>query len=384
MKYHTILCFFSTFLIQFYFSSCVTSYEEEDVEVIKIDIPNHNRQINLSSLTKNPQYVKLHTDSLFLIGDIRKIVYHGKIFVQNFKKIFVFNSDGSPSFVINNRGLAENEYYEINDFWVDTKKNQIEVWDKVKRRMFFFSLVNGDFIESQKWDLHAKYFKKSNGYYFFYSDEEYHKDANKPSVLYCIDEEGNIINKFFKSRVGNLYPFNTPEFLSVSNGDIYFDYAPFNTIYRITEWSIEAKYQLEINNSIVSEQEMLDMSGLREPDRYRKLFKNFYFSTGETKVGEFGLKVIINSKGERLICFIDTENNNYQIGRFLFDDFHLKQPVYYANICQNKLVSFIDSYKLVNSDQSYSHLAEHNPALFEVIKLSRQIDNPVLILSDLK
>jgi hypothetical protein len=384
MKYFFISFLILISLISLLFTSCKHNSTLDNSLELKIDVDNAVQQINLSEISKNSKIIKLYTDSVYLIGDIRNIIYAKKIYVQNMQKILVFNSDGSPSYSINNRGKAGGEYYEIDDFYVDTVNNIVEVWDRVNRKILVYDDITGDFIKTYSLDLDARFFKKLKEYYFFYSDAAYAEKGEKKEKIYCLDSDKKVIKKYLNSDYITLYSFSTPQFLSTYNENIYFDDAPLCNIYKINKRECKIAYKINIGNNSITKEEFLSMEQLRSPERSKLLRSKYNYSIGQTVVYENGIKLTIFGKGKGYFCFYNPINNHYHIGPTIYDDSYLKIPIWYTNINNNKLICQIPTYKIINSKVDYGPMEGDNPELYKMIKNLKKFDNPILIISDLK
>ena len=250
--------------------------------------------------------------------------------------------------------------------------------------MFIYDDNTGDFIRSYKWDLDVRYFKKTDGNYFFHSDAAYVKSGEKASRIFCVNQNGEVKNRYLRSNYVNLYSFGTPEFLSVYNEKVYYDDAPLSIIYEITDKKCKIAYKIDINDNTMTKEEFLCMKDLRAPERSKKLVKDYIFSRGKTNIGMHGIKFEIIANGMWHICFYNPESNNYLIGKEIFEDSYLNIPIWYRNICNEKLICYIDSYKVIKSGENYKNLANTNPELFYIIKNLNKFDNPILIISEIK
>ncbi|GEM_PF-3390960 len=373
-----------SFFVILFVISCTKQSNTEKYKVLKINTDKSSENIKLSQITNNFKFIKLYTDSLFLIGDIRNIVYKNKIYVQNFQKILVFFPNGSPAYAVNKQGRAGAEYYEINDFHVDTNNNIIEIWDKVRRKLLIFNDNNGRFIKSYKIDIDAYYFKKIKQDYFFYSSGCYLKQGKSTARIFSVNKKGNINNSFLESDYINLYSFSTPAFLSVNNGCVFYDDAPLSEIYKINNNEIELVYKFDINNNTITKGEYLSLRNLRASDRLNQLRRKYNYSIGQTNVNKYCIKFEIMAKSKWYIGFYNIKSNNYYIANNIIEDSILKIPVWYKNICNDKLISYIPSYKILNSNVNYEPLVKTNPEIYKIIKSIHKFDNPIVIISNLK
>lgn len=363
-------------------NSCKKNNSSEEFQIISVNTKNFSEKIKLSSIAETPDIIKLYTDSIFMIGDIRQIKYEDKIYIQNFQKILAFNENGTPSFVINKQGKAGAEYYEINDFHINKIKNQVEVWDRVKRTMFYYN-QSGKFIKSVKLNIDANYFKKIDNYYFFYSSASFSGFGEKASRIYCLNEKGDIINEFLKSDHTKLYSFSTPHFLSVSGNALYYDDAPLNKIYKITEKGCDLAYVIDVDGESMTLNDLMEMKDLRSGERFRRITDLYCYSIGITRIWDNGIYLEVNSKRKGYHCFYFPQQKKTLVGTELIEDYFLNGSIYFSNISDNKIICLLPAYKL-KAYKENDDLREVNQELFNIIRNSRRLDNPVLFVANLK
>jgi hypothetical protein len=381
-------------MIRFYFIiiilTVILSYscnkKGSNIETKKLEIKTSNsvKNLSLSKIAKNTHLVKLHTDSVFLIGAIRKIVLKENIYVQNFKKLLVYDSDGIPIFAINNTGKAGDEYYEINDFYVDTINNVIEIWDRVKRTLFLYDNYTGILIKKIKINIDANFFRKLDNDYIFYSNGSYSSKNKEVARVFHVNSNYEIKEEFLRSDYVKMYHFNTPEFLSEINSEIYVEEAPLSKIWHITKQGCNLSYEINIDNQTMTKEEYISMRNLRSSDRFRKLWNEYTLSLGETNVNQLCIKLSIRANGNGYYCFYNPRNDHYHLTENIFEDTYLNIPIWYSNICNNKIICQIPTYKVIESGVDYEPLAKTNPDLYNMIKDLNKFDNPILIISDLK
>lgn len=365
--------------------SCKESKINDDIEIVKLNTNDAKPGIKLSEISGNPKFIKLYTDSLFLIGDIRQIFYaQDKIYLQNFTKILVYNADGTPEFIINNKGKAAEEYYEINDFYVDTVKNRIKVWDRVKRKMLVYHGETGDYINSFGLNIDARYFKILENNYIFYGGLFYSGESGSEADIIFVDENGNILKKCFAHQYKSMYSFSTPEYFSVCDDKIYYDDAPLSIIWKVSENNCKPLYKFEINNNTLQLDDYLLLKDLRAPKRFKKLLKEYNFSTGQTNVFKYGIKFIVNGNSKSYLGFYSFNTKNSMLSQALIEDEYLNVPIWYSNIIGNKLICSVNSHKLLEADLDLQKLNKQNHELYNIIRATNKYDNPLLIISDLK
>jgi len=141
-----------TFLLIIILSSCKFNEIEDNFnsELINIEIkPNHFlSDIYLSQIIEDYRLVQLETNEDCLIGNIHKIVCHkGFILIFDFlnQTLFQYSENGNYIRKIGKRGRGPGEFLELQDFTIDSIRNQIWLLDFKKIHKFSFE---GKYIES--------------------------------------------------------------------------------------------------------------------------------------------------------------------------------------------------------------------------------------------
>lgn len=184
--------------------SCTTSPKER-IEIINLTKGLKNsRQINLSEIASDIEYISLETVKDSYIGYIEHVKFcNGFIFILDSKSngIYIFNNKGKYVTQINRNGKGPGEYIRIYDLEISPKDTSIFVFDVEVHKLIKYDF-KGQFV--REWRL-----QEQSSCAFALLDElsfvfltAYPRNAyNDGYSLTVYDSNLNILNKFVNKDI---------------------------------------------------------------------------------------------------------------------------------------------------------------------------------------
>ena len=194
--------------------------------------------------------------------------------------------------------------------------------------------------------------------------------------------KGDIVNEYLKSDHIKLYSYSSPHFLSVSGNTLYYDDAPLNRIYQITEKGCDLAYAIDVDGKSMTLNDLMEMKDLSSVERAHKIKDLNSYCTGKTRIWDNGIYLEVRSNGKWYSCFHYPHKKKTLVGKGLIEDYFLNGSIYFSNISDNKIICLLPAYKL-KAYKENNNLRETNPELFNIIRNLKRFDNPVLFVANL-
>lgn len=139
-------------------AACTSKGSMETVSDYNIDLANVAPE-QMSTLVDTVIFMPVVENNGQLPRDVNKLrTYNGKIYFSDYKygseKIFVYNDDGTPCFVIDAKGPGPNEYSGISTFTVN--ENGIAIIDRFQPKFILFDPETGEYIKSMQMPFQPK------------------------------------------------------------------------------------------------------------------------------------------------------------------------------------------------------------------------------------
>ncbi len=223
-KYYLLLFGFLIFL-----ANCGREKEVKDISFSSFVNVNTTVQdsLNLESYVKNIEFVLLETNSEAMIENIDKLeIEVDNIFVFDKKQrtIFIYSSSGKFLKKISKVGKASDEYFRIDDFYIDKSGEFIYILDTIRKRVLKYDF-NAKLVTSYKLDFYAEsFYKLEDGSYVFSVSGNDCNDAFCDKVIFC-DANFKVIETFvpilskFKG-----FSIETPTGRLISSSNDHFKY----------------------------------------------------------------------------------------------------------------------------------------------------------------
>jgi|GEM_PF-2322500 len=259
----------------------VSCKREKKEEVEYTHLVNVNTTVsdslNLEDYVKDIEFVLLETKSDAMIDHIdRLIIGVDNIFIfdKKQKTIFIYSSSGKFLKKISKVGKASNEYFRIDDFYIE-KSEFIYILDMISKRVLKYDL-NANFVNSYKLDFYADSFcKLKDGSYVFSVSGNDCNDSFCDKVIFC-DDDFKVIKTFIpiKSKFKGFNIETPTRRLVSSSGDL-------------------VRY-VDIDDMIYSFKDT-DLKEIKRVDFMKNNLELSFYDTKFTDAGEF-LSAVINQK----------------------------------------------------------------------------------------
>ena len=293
--------------------------------------------IKSSDIIEFIKYVPLETNQESLIGYYQNVViYNDFVYVLDrvsARAVLIFDLNGQFIQKIGAVGGGPEEFYLLAGFSVDKSKDNLVLYDNMKRRMMYYTL-DGNFIKSV--NVPFSFF----GTFVFLSsgtmisainkhDGNFHLGRFDDYRLIYSDSLGKML-KFGYGFDDNInLPLSWSQLISYDNEILYLPQY-LNSIYTVTDSSILQKYIIDLSKFNPFNKKMLTQ--FRNYDQF-----NDYWSITtnlEPKIAENfdHLYFVVSDKKQKLFYFYD-KNTNVLVGfkTILFDrEFALQFPSIYG------------------------------------------------------
>lgn len=206
------LCGFLAFSFLFALASCSQgslnensskdslAVHEWDLTMDKIVTPQEQGIVNFSTLFESDfEMVKLESTERSLVGEIERIDHVGNLFLILDKKktgVFIFKKDGTFVGKIFPMGKGPLELSQITDFSYNHKKNRIDVYDFLKKKMLFFDL-EGNVLGEMDFPYYLREFACDDKGNYIVLDPDVGNQLEElkiPTSLFLVDEEANFVD----------------------------------------------------------------------------------------------------------------------------------------------------------------------------------------------
>lgn len=367
---------FIVFLISCNFDKDVNKIEDD---LIKVEIGPDDLvdEINLSQIVDDFRLVRLETNENCLIGKIDKIIFY-KNFILIFdlfhQTLFLYSENGDFLRKIGKRGGGPGEFLELQDFTIDSIRNQILLLDYQKIHKFSF---DGKYIESKNITFIASSFSLLP-----FEDIAFYGGAKEYRII-ITDKKGEIKAKYFpyslRSRIHPLLPITHYE------NKTLFDIPLCDTIYEIKGSKIIPFLFLDFGDLSFTYDDYLTLSDAQKSNvyeyvhssniyMYHYLFiptkKQFYFAIATGGVGYSGF---YNLKTENSLFFPMKKMNNDLFGA----DF----PFYPLGVKHNEYIFLVSANSLL---KSYENEIIKSKKIDSIIENIDKYSNPVLLFVKIK
>lgn len=349
--------------------------------LIKTDNAKNINTAELLDLVGQVDYIKL--DSSEPIGEITKmIVTADKIFILDAgvaQQVFVFDKTGKLLFRIKNKGRGPKEYLSIWDMQVDTIRNEIFLNDAHALSYLYFSADDGQFIRREKGIANC-YAARIDSLYvnLQINGQDFNEKENWPIL---ITDKDSVIYKGFEFKPIQEDNYIVNSFSQDNDGSLL--YTPINsdTVYQFTSpGAAYAKYVICQKKSIWN----LYKERLSELEICQRIKENNYtrYSANFLATENYVFFSIQHKKNEYIVVkpyFWDKQNNivyNWDITiPTLIRDIITHPKAVYNN-------TFIGTFPSVRTPKEYKN--KLNPKLIKLLDISKEDDNPILVLYTMK
>lgn len=291
------------------FFSCkknVIEFDSNDDNVQYVDYhPDQVKNAMRDSVFNNTWFVKLETNSRNLIGNIDKLLFvdNNIVVVDKYiaKAIYLFDMNGHFERQISRLGNGPIEYLAIHNVFL-TPDNNIAIVDNMKSRIMYFD-KKGRFLRADKMSIRGsevEMINEDNIVANIYSGMYYEYSSLNDKSFVVLDKKGNPKYSFAKSlynstfhvtRMKNLYKFGDEVFCNVNFK---------NTIYKIAEDGVYAKYKIRFW------EDNLEEPIFNNSDEFRNFIELNYFFNGKfVELNDYSYFAFIDPKYGELKLIYD-------------------------------------------------------------------------------
>lgn len=256
------VCFFlSLFLI-----SC--SNKKLDLKILdstKFYIPLKQNDTNaikrFNNIFNNSRILYLKTPDSLITASINKIIYsQEKIFIldRKFSSVLCFDQNGNFLMQYGKVGLNWNEYKAIQDFDIDSVKNQVVIFSNENLSLYYYSLDKGAFIKKRYVGLYANSFcLLPFNQIIFYMDYKIDKKMLDYNIL-ITDSNIHIIGRFlpFNSNLSFMGWSSFSGFLNKSNNQIIFTDAFNDSVFSYKMQNVSLLSYVNINSDSIKKNKL--------------------------------------------------------------------------------------------------------------------------------
>lgn len=376
MKNNTITSIIITLCV-FSFFAC----KRETCNRITTDHIEINSPYNPENHSFSISFIQLETNGECEIGNITNLKAISKGYIvldtQLSKRIVMFNHDGKYISNIGKHGNGPGEYIRPISFSISPDETEIAIIDGDKKSVIFYSLIDFSFKNETKMPFNASYMEYLNGNSFIW----YNKEKNIPHLLIKTDANLKVEKTFLERDFFSGYVIGLNRKLYKTGNNIY-TYTPFSPILH------------EIKNDSITKTIGVSFGEFQFPS----------ISFFEQECGEDQKNYIPALLESDFISYFEIfENNDFFCIPFFVKDvmyygFHDKRKnssfkITQADIQELLKVGYYSSpigidvggefISLLNPDLIREIYEEHpnelNNELKEIIKKSKEGDNPILL-----
>lgn len=322
-----------------------TITEDQPTEIV---IKNFDQTLS-SNIVTDVSYVKLETTAESLIGEVSKIIVQDdRIFIMDSfvsNNLFVFSINGKFIAKIKNFGEGPNEIKQVYDFYIDSKKQEVVVFDGALSR-----LVSYDYNLIPKGQKKL-YFRFSNmrlmpgGKLLLHVDAENNHipEIDRYNVL-LLDSSLNIIRKGFQlSKEEEKNNYTLIDHLHQSDEKSVAWVPKFkNSVFSFTEdGNVQKRFVLDFKKrEVPSEYYTRSTDDLMAIAKDRHLY--YYYGDYEENSNTVYFKITTPLIRDQISVFFDKTSQNYIYGKIKMDNINLPFLGLPVTSYQDRFVTFIE------------------------------------------
>ena len=382
-------------------SNNVNKEKESSDKIITLNFSEliaNKRELNLSEIAENVEYIKLETTPQSLLEDIYKIhLTPNYILISDMTNLFQFSREGNFIRKIGSRGKGPKEYLYLTSFDVNLDKGTVFIYCSVSSKLLIYRL-NGDFCTYYKMPGVTRMISLKDSLFLAY--QKVYTGA-EDYIYFLTTPEKDTINgvrnsfkwEFKGSTVYNIMDSHSPFYKY--NHEVYCKEIYNDTIYKInvTNLTFEPVYNINMGKYDMPDKKRL--SYISNPAEFKKYWEDYYkvfvkethnylwlsYSTyNYNNTMYYGLY----NKNKGCLTKVKTENGKLGIK----DNMGGCVNFWPLSICNNELVDYIypnnlKSYLLKYKDKKVK-LPKKRRKLKLISDQSGESDNPIIRIVTLK
>ena len=391
IDYYTSLVF-----LVFFFS--IISFTTDAQSPVRVSIGQQIKkkvQKPMSEIAQDIQYIPLETGSDFLLSqDISEIeIFNDRIFISDFKHIFIFDRKGKFLSKIAKHGRGPGEYSSKSfmNFLLNQEKEELTIFDLISKRMITYGF-DGSFLFDEKISFMPGPSEWIDENIFAVYNMGHTYEKLPWTDIYFLNTQGKVIKKNrFKHEKDKKYGFTVfPALFYTFKGKTryknpnenliyevdsdyllnpvyYLDYGVYESKSELDEFQISINKKKEVSvRANPKSSEKIGLTVLTETQGY--LHIRFAHKNGK----QFG---VYDKKADRFYQVFDKTYESYGFT----DDILGGVPFVPRSTTEGYLVSYVHAYELMESLKGF----QKDNSLKDVLTGLGEGDNPVIILGKL-
>ncbi len=233
-----------TILVALAASSCVRKSAGEGAAeiVVKVDV-SKSAAFDIDADASLERLVPLETTDSSLIGSLDKVLFAGDDIVvldKKNKRILLFSGTGAFLRQIGRQGNGPAEYVEVSDLCCDKTGKMLYAFDRIKRKMFQYSLDGEDVRVIQTGFTGNSFLPARDGWWLYYS---YLDNPDRWSLIHVDPEMKQISDGYFPYK--DFLPTTMEPCFATGGGKDLFFYNYSNFIYELTGGKLKPYIELD-------------------------------------------------------------------------------------------------------------------------------------------
>lgn len=355
---------------------------------ILVPTGNITNEINLSEIIDSVKYVKLKSDSNYLIGHIDQIFFDNNlIFIVDKRiaeSIFVFDKAGNFVTKIGSKGKGPNEFLEIQHAIIDKLNKHFVILDLKGRKLNFYN-YSGVYLFSKKLPFLFSSMENIEGESFAFSTETgYSPDVMEVNNYYLItgNLDGHIFSKSFRYEESerDFSYFNSTSLRSF-NDIVYFYPRYSDIIYQVKKEKSLARYKIDFQGKGIPQESKENL----DDEKFKKLISRYPYFDGDYVDVENMVYFKINYPTLSKYLFFSKKTNKILFGSTLLSSkpFHtfFKEPI--ASYGKNTFVAIYEPKEILEMKNSYLKYTKDSKEK-ELLTNLKEDDNQIIFFFTVK
>lgn len=226
----------------------------EALSTIVVEVDNNEFE-RLGDYLQTTDYVLL--DTVPLLGDLKKMeIADDRIYVlEAFERIVCYNLQGKTLFVLDAKGSGPGEYASITDFTINVERQELLVYDRNKKTLFFYHPHTGIFLRSVPFDKPTPGAVAAKQGMYFYDNKSHDNYPDDMSLHYSLlaSTDGAEMRHCYFPHVEaeSAYRFTvTAHPFSINDSVLYYCKNYDHIVYALSADSVRGVYDIRLPNPL--------------------------------------------------------------------------------------------------------------------------------------
>jgi hypothetical protein len=353
--------------------------------------PSETNEIRYSQLFNSVNYIRIPTDSNFLIGNIDKLlITENHVLIMDkyiSRSVFIFDKAGKNKIQLYKQGRGPGEYIAMQDIYFNSTTQELSIYCNMRKKMLYYDLT-GKFIREKPITYNAgRVIPVGENYAVFCEyrlNEKFKKERQYPNLLLSTKTDSLISSTCFFSNVDvSIVWSSLPDFSQWNKKIAAIKPDHCNIVYHVTEDSIYPAYHLdfgkysldtrywkktkEYGTSVEKVDDYCNRLGFCESYNFLEDSDYLYFNYKQNKKIHFAFYSL---KTKKLVNAHKLTNDMDQI------------TLFYPKFFQDKKF-----YCLLSSEDiimAKKYLAQNQLIPTHILDNVEEFDNPVIVVFSLK